>query len=81
MSDKSCGTCRYLFIAKEGAKPVCRRNPPVKQYLIVPRPSSGNLALAAPTHMIPSEESRSSFPDVMPNWWCGEYAPRVELTS
>jgi hypothetical protein len=75
-----CDKCRYFYKVERpqpgGAAAGCRRFPPTSQYLIVPRAKQ-----LAPHIMEPREETRSSFPAVAPDWWCGEWTPAIALTS
>lgn len=71
MTAQTCNTCKHSNIAQ--GKSACRRFPPQVSYIIVPRPAA---VIGAP--MVPSEESRSAFPTVRPDWNCGEWAPAVQ---
>lgn len=73
---QTCANCKFL---KSGNSPGCRRYPPYAQALIVPRPPT--VATMGPPQLIPVEESRAMFPSVRPDWWCGEWAPRIEAMS
>lgn len=79
MTDHNCATCRHSLQAgvREG-KPalVCRRYPPQLSFIIVPRQMPPEMVLrgAQPNQLVPSEEQRSGFPAVMPEWCCGEFA-------
>jgi hypothetical protein len=70
----TCNTCKHVHHA--GGKPGCRRFPPQVSYIIVPKPST-----VLGGGLVPSEESRSAFPTVRPDWSCGEWAARLEMTS
>lgn len=82
MSEKNCGACRYVYIGKAAndskAPPqhACRRHPPQTHFIVVLR----KVSALQPT-MQPIEEQRSAFPAVMPDWSCGEWAPRLEMSS
>lgn len=72
---QTCVNCKYF-----GNSNGCRRYPPYAHALIVPRAPA--VAMPGPGgQLVPVEESRSLFPTVRPDWWCGEWAPRLEATS
>lgn len=91
MTEKTCSTCRHALAdeptdaandaaaspKKNVSSTVCRRYPPSMQFIIIPRPVSA----LQPGAFVPVEERRSAFPNVMPDWTCGEYAQRIELAS
>lgn len=68
----TCAACKYFY---KDTNPACRRYPPYAHAIIVLRKS-----LAA-GGMVPTEEQRSMFPNVRPDWTCGEWAPELALTS
>lgn len=68
----TCDKCKHFYQDKN---PACRRYPPFAQSIIVLRQS-----LSA-GGMVPTEEQRSMFPNVRPDWTCGEWAPPHLLTS
>ena len=79
-TENTCLTCRHVRIPNEDEKKqkvqtVCRRYPPHTHFIVVLRQS---IASGGP---VPVEEQRSAYPNVMHNWTCGEYAPRISLTS
>lgn len=75
MSDPCCGKCKFVYEMKD--QMACRRFPPNAQALIVPRQSS----VMAGAGMVAVEETRSMFPNVRPEWVCGEFALKVKLVS
>lgn len=69
----TCDKCKYFFSGEKS--PACRRFPPSVQSLMVPKKDIMSAGMVA------VEEQRSMFPSVRPDWYCGEWAPRIELTS
>lgn len=69
----TCATCRFAYqISKKMA---CRRYPPQTHFIVVLRNS------IAAGGAVPTEEQRSAFPAVNPDWLCGEHAPAIALDS
>jgi hypothetical protein len=74
---QSCSNCRHMFTPlatnhNDKPRPACRRYPPQTHFLVV---------LRGAVQPKPTEEQRSAFPPVMPDWYCGEYAPQIGLAS
>lgn len=69
----TCSTCKYLNTNAKA--PACRRYPPRVSYVVVPKHN------VLTGRMEPSEESLAGFPTVRPDWSCGEWMPKPELTS
>lgn len=72
---QTCATCKFMISGG------CRRYPPYAHSIIVPREPKAGLQLPGAPALVPVEESRAMFPTVRPDWWCGEFSPRVELAS
>lgn len=75
MADQTCKTCRFVDTSTQ--QPACKRFPPQTHFIVVLRPKSP----LTPHILEPKEEQRSAFPAVALSWSCGEYAPRLEVTS
>lgn len=72
--DQKCGTCKFLHGNEHGA-PICRRFPPTVQHIVVPKLSIADGGMA------PEVEQRSTYPQVLPIWWCGEFQPHLGMSS
>jgi hypothetical protein len=78
-TENTCAKCRYVDTSAKRA--ACRRYPPQTHFIVVLRPTANQVMVAAKPAMQPVEEQRSAFPAVMPDWTCGEWAPRIETIS
>lgn len=80
-NEEGCGKCRYGMANKDNGGWGCRRYPPQTHFIIVLRQSKPALVMQGGPSMVPVEEQRSAYPPVKPDWWCGEFAPAIALTS
>lgn len=80
MSEQDCKRCRHsMKMEVDNVKRYyCKRYPPTAQVVIVPR-RHGNVLQGE--QIVPVEETRSMFPNVVPEWTCGEWAPKIEALS
>lgn len=67
----SCKFCRFSKADKNGL--TCRRYPPTTQVVFVPVKS----VMAG--GVVPQEQSRSMYPRVNADWFCGEYAAALVI--
>lgn len=64
-----CGACAFFAVdpGRVGESGFCRRRPPKSQ--IIGMNKTGEPVI------------NSSFPAVPRNWWCGEWAKRIEISN
>lgn len=76
--EQTCIKCRYSSPKERPNDLGCRRYPPHGYTIVVIKPLSVVAANArGEVPMGPVEEKRSIYPNVRPDWTCGEFAPEL----